>query len=217
MKRLNVLIVCEESQTVCKEFRLLGHRAFSCDLQKCSGGFPEWHISEDCTRLLNGYCDFTTTDGKKHYQRRPWDLIIAHPPCTYLTKAGAQLMFPGGQLNEQRFGEAMKARELFMKILQAECHYIAIENPVPMKVCKLPKPTTFIEPYEFGHPYSKKTLLWLKNLPPLFPTVICPEYVSYTKKKRLAKTRSKTFQGIAKAMAEQWSEFIERSEPLGCP
>lgn len=210
MKRLNVLIVCEESQAVCREFRKLGHRAFSCDLQKCSGGAPEWHIIEDCTRLLNGYCTFKTSDGKKHRQAKQWDLIIAHPPCTYLTKAGAQLMFPKGELNQERYRQAMEARELFMRILNAECQYIAIENPVPMKICQLPKPTTYVQPFEFGHPYSKKTLLWLKNLPPLFPTVMCSDHSSYTSKKRLAKSRSKTFQGIAQAMAEQWSEYITK-------
>lgn len=210
MKRLNVLIVCEESQAVCREFRKLGHRAFSCDLQKCSGGMPEWHIIEDCTRLLNGFCMFRTSDGKKHRQAKQWDLIIAHPPCTYLTKAGAQLMFPNGELNQERYRKAMEARELFMAILNAECEHIAIENPVPMKICKLPKPTTYVQPFEFGHPYSKKTLLWLKNLPPLFPTVMCSNWSSYTAKKRLAKSRSKTFQGIAQAMAEQWSEYITK-------
>lgn len=177
-------------------------------MQKCSGSAPEWHITEDCTRLLNGYCTFKTSDGKKHRQAKQWDLIIAHPPCTYLTKAGAKLMFPNGVLNQERYRQAMEARKLFMTILNAECEYIAIENPVPMKICKLPKPTTYVQPFEFGHPYSKKTLLWLKNLPPLFPTVMCSDYSSYTSKKRLAKSRSKAFQGIAQAMAEQWSEYI---------
>lgn len=208
MRRLNVLIVCEESQAVCREFRKLGHRAFSCDLQKCSGGAPEWHIIEDCTRLLNGCCIFKTSDGKKHRQAEQWDLIIAHPPCTYLTKAGAVFMYPKGVLNQERYRKAMEARELFMAILNAECEYIAVENPQPMKICQLPKPTTYVQPFEFGHPYSKKTLLWLKNLPPLLPTVMCADWKSWVRMKRLPKSRSKTFQGIAQAMAEQWGEYI---------
>lgn len=208
MKRLNVLIVCEESQAVCREFRKLGHRAFSCDLQKCSGGAPEWHIIEDCTRLLNGCCIFKTSDGKKHRQAKQWDLIIAHPPCTYLSKAGAVFMYPKGELNQERYRQAMEAREFFMRIFNAECQYIAIENPQPMKICQLPKPTTYVQPFEFGHPFSKKTLLWLKNLPPLFPTVMCSDWKSWVRMKRLPKSRSKTFQGIAQAMAEQWGEYI---------
>lgn len=214
MKKLNILIACEESQAECIEFRKLGHRAFSCDLLKCSGNHKEWHIIGDCTLLLNGNCQFITEDGAKHKQKGQWDLIIGHPPCTFLSRAGAVRMFPNGTLNDTRYKLALEAKKLFMTILQANCNYIAVENPIPMKILELPKPTTFVEPYMFGEPYSKKTLLWLKNLPPLLPTIYAADYVSWVGKKRLAKTRSKTFKGIAKAMAQQWSDYIINNNAL---
>lgn len=220
---LNVLVACEESQTVCKAFRTLGHRAFSADLQECSGGHPEWHVIGDCLPLLNGDCEFTTQDGKRHHQKGEWQLLIAHPPCTYMSKAGARWMYQGGQLNEERLQLAMEAKEFFFMMYDAKCKYIAIENPRPLAIVGLPQPTTVVQPYEFGDPFSKATYLWLKNLPPLMPTLFTsrhepflPSNISGRKKGQkwsrgvahTAKAASKTFQGIAKAMAFQWSEYI---------
>ena len=221
---MNVLVACEESQTVCKAFRELGHRAFSVDLQKCSGGRPEWHIVGDCLSLLDGDCKFTTQDGKQHRQQGEWQLLIAHPPCTYMSNAGARWMYPkAGQMSEERLKQAMEAKEFFFKMYNAKCQYIAIENPRPLAVVGLPNPSTIVQPYEFGEPYSKATYLWLKNLPPLMPTILCgvykPYLPSHTGGKKLgqkssigvahtAKVRSKTFSGIAKAMATQWTDFI---------
>ena len=205
---MKVLIACEESQAVCKAFRERGHEAFSCDLVPCTGGHPEWHIQGDVLPLLND----------------KWDLIIAHPPCTYMSKAGARWMYPtAGNISQERLAKAMKAKEFFMAILNADCDRIAIENPRPLKVVDLPKPTQVIQPYQFGHPYSKATCLWLKGLPPLEPTEVLTEYKPYCPSNTGGVTRgqsynkggairaaddgvnrSKTFDGIAKAMAEQW-------------
>lgn len=220
---MNVLIACEESQEVCKAFRERGHTAFSCDIQGCSGGHPEWHIMGDALPLLNGYRLFWTMDGAEHDDvlNDPWDLIIAHPPCTYLSNAGARWLWAGHELNEARYAQGLAAKEFFMKFYNAECDRIAIENPVPSSIYNLPEYTQFVQPYEYGHPYSKKTCLWLKNLPPLTPTEIIadhkpfvssgsyskthnPKYKGTSRKGGSARSRSKTFSGIAKAMAEQW-------------
>lgn len=205
---LDVLVACEESQVVCSAFRQLGHVAFSCDLQFCSGNHPEWHIVSDCLPLLNGNCSFDTQDGNKHYLTKKWDLIIAHPPCTYLSKVGAPSMFNNGRVNADRLRLALSAKDFFMQFLNADCMHIAVENPVPLKIIGLPKPSTFVEPYYFGHPFTKKTLLWLVGLPPLMSTLICPVHKSYTAAVRASKLRSKTFSGIARAMATQWSDYI---------
>lgn len=223
---MNVFIACEESQTVCKAFRELGHRAFSCDLQECSGGHPEWHVRGDCLSLINGDCEFLTEDGKKHSQEGEWDLLIAHPPCTYMSKAGARWMYlKAGVINEERLKLALEAKEFFFKLLNAKCKHIAVENPVPLKIVQLPTPDCVVQPYEHGEPFSKKTLLWLKNLPPIMPTQILSEYKPYLPSNtggakrgqkhsrgvtKNAKESSKTFVGIAKAMAEQWSKYIEK-------
>lgn len=206
---MNVLIACEESQEVCKAFRLLGHRVFSCDLQECSGGHPEWHVIGNCLPLLNGDCEFTTQDGMQHHQQGEWQLIVAHPPCTFLSNAGARWMFKKkGKINQDRLNQAMEAKDFFFKILNAKCKYIAIENPRPLAIVGMPQPTTVIQPYEFGEQYSKATCLWLKNLPPLMSTLLCGRHKSLTSVVHSAKKRSKTFHGIAKAMAEQWSYYI---------
>lgn len=232
MKRLKVLVACEESQRVCKAFRDLGHEAYSCDIQEPSGGHPEWHILGDVLRVLNpvplpfsdgdGIC-FATMDRRFH-KVNYWDLIIAHPPCTYLSNAGARHLYKGHKLNEERYAKGLKAKEFFMKFFNADCEHIAVENPIPSKVYELPKYTQIIQPYEYGHPYTKRTCLWLKGLPKLQPTNIvepigtyCPSG-SYSHKhdqkhkgvftKDRAKNRSKTFEGIAKAIAEQWSKYL---------
>lgn len=211
---LDVLVACEESQAVCSAFRQLGHAAFSCDLKSCSGNHPEWHIVGDCLPLLNGNCSFDTQDGHKHSLPKKWDLIIAHPPCTYMSKAGARHMFPNGRINDDRLKLALMAKKFFLRFLSADCKHIAVENPVPLKIVGLPKPSTFVEPYFFGHPFSKKTLLWLVNLPPLIPSLICPSYSPYTRAVHGSLLRSKTFPGIARAMAAQWSDYIIKNYKL---
>ena len=209
---MNILVACEESQRVCIEFRKRGHRAFSCDIIEPSGGHPEWHIQADVLSLLNGDCEFTTLDGKEHKQDGKWDMIIAHPPCTYISNAGARFLYPKGHLNEDRLKKGIEATHFFLRVLYADCEKIAVENPIPSSVYCLPKYTQTIQPYQFGHPVQKKTCLWLKNLPELTPTDICQEKQSskiagnwFNKGgKDRQKNRAKTFPGIARAMAEQW-------------
>lgn len=229
---LKVLVACEESQAVCKAFRELGHEAYSCDIQECSGGHPEWHIQGDVLDILNPN-EWRGTN--LHLQSGHitqvfrWNLIIAHPPCTYLSNAGARWLYAGGKLNEERYKKGLEGKEFFLKFLNANCGYVAIENPIPSSVYDLPQYTQVIQPYEYGEPWSKKTCLWLKGLPPLQPTKIIedhkpfcssgsysknhdPKYKGASRKGGSAKSRSKTFPGIAKAMAEQWSKYIEESK-----
>lgn len=211
---MNVLVACEESQRVTMEFRKLGHNAFSCDIEPCSGGHPEWHIMQDVVSLLDGYCSFKTVDGLEHEVSAKWDLIIAHPPCTYLSNAGARFLYPKGVLNEERLQKGIEAKKLFMAIYNADCEKICVENPIPSRVYELPKYSQIVQPYEYGHPVQKKTCLWLKGLPKLKPTNIVEERQStkiagnwFNKGgKERQKNRAKTFTGIAKAMAEQWGE-----------
>lgn len=205
---MNVLIACEESQIVCSEFLKLGHNAFSCDIQKPSGCYPERHIQSDVIPLLNGKCSFKTMDGNSHSISNNWDLIIAHPPCTYLAASGSVRLYPStGRIDIDRYKKGVQAADFFYKIYNCECKHICIENPRPLKIYNLPPCSQNIEPYLFGDPYSKRTLLWLKGLPPLFATLICSEFQSWTKIHSSAKIRSKTFPGIAKAMASQWSIY----------
>lgn len=217
-----VLVACEESQRVCKAFRDKGHIAFSCDIEDCSGGHPEWHIKQDVLPLLDGNCSFTTCDGVEHTVARKWDMILGFPPCTYLTAAGAVRLYPQkGVLDMERYAKGVDAANFFRAILNADCEKIVVENPTPLKVFKLPRYSQVIEPFMFGHPYKKRTCLWLKGVPELKPTELITEgIVSWvsggskdgngnarkreTTNFRDAKTRSKTFEGIAQAMAEQW-------------
>ena len=217
---MKVLIACEESQTVCKAFREKGHEAYSCDIVECSGGHPEWHIMQDVLPLINGNCEFYTCDGIHHVIDGKWDLLIAHPPCTYLSNAGARHLWKGHKLNRERYQSGLIAKDFFMTLYNADCDKICVENPTPSKIFNLPKYTQTIQPYQFGHPYTKRTHLWLKGLPELKATNIvepvatfCPSG-SYSKKhgekhkglftRDRARERSKTFPGIAQAMAEQW-------------
>lgn len=193
---MNVLVACEESQRVTIEFRKLGHRAFSCDLKSCSGGFPEWHIQDDALKVM---------------RLSEWDLIIAHPPCTYLTAVGAPCLVNGkGEISDfSRYNEMLKAREFFMAFYNSSCRRVCIENPRPMKRADLPQWSQVIQPYDFGDEFSKQTCLWLKGLPYLIPNVIelnrrSPVGVkSWCELHRSASVRSKTFPGIARAMAQQ--------------
>ena len=225
---MKVLIGCEESQRVCTAFRERGHEAYSCDIQEPSGGHPEWHILGDVLEVLNpkdGYgtavsgITFNTMDGEFHTFPGKWDLIIAHPPCTYLTAASAVRLFDSNHniKDKKRYWEGRKAKLFFKQLLNADCEKIAVENPVPLKIWDLPKYNQIIQPYMFGDPWQKKTCLWLKGLPKLNPTYIVEPkgywVNAHGKDKapngmikgfRDKKTRSKTFPGIAKAMAEQW-------------
>lgn len=208
---MTILVACEESQRVCKAFREKGHEAYSCDIEFCSGKRPEWHIWSDVTPLLNGNCTFRTCDGQAHSVTK-WDMIIAFPPCTYLSKAGSCNLYRDGEFDEERFDMGQRAAQFFCAIYNADCPKICIENPVPMKVFNLPKYNQVIEPYYFGVPVSKKTYLWLKGLPFLCPTnVIEPEYTFQTYPlfknsfgKYRQKNRSKTFEEVAEAMALSW-------------
>ncbi len=208
---MKILVACEESQRVCKAFRKRGHEAYSCDIVFCSGKEPQWHIWSNVTPLLNGNCDFRTCDSVVHHVDK-WDMIIAFPPCTYLSKAGSSLLYKGGQLNEERFNLGQQAAEFFMSIYNADCPKICIENPVPIKIFGLPKHTQEIEPYYFGVPVTKKTYLWLKGLPFVCPTnVVAPTYTFTTYPqfknsfgKYRQRNRSKTFEEVAEAMALSW-------------
>lgn len=206
---MRVLIACEESQTVCKEFRVLGHEAYSCDIQECSGGYPEWHIQGDVLEQLD----------------KGWDLMIAHPPCTYLAVSGARWLYnKDGSKNNQRWKNREDALEFVRKLLEAPIPKIAIENPVSAISSQIRKPDQIIRPYQFGDNSTKSTCLWLKGLPKLTPTNIITPSVVTTKSgkvydawwyesslisdlKARAKFRSKTFPGIAKAIAEQWGNL----------
>lgn len=220
---MKILVACEESQAVTKELRALGHEAYSCDIIECSGGHPEWHIMQDVIPLLDGNCSFKTMDAIEHTVSDRWDMIIAFPPCTYLSNAGACRLYPHkGQIDMERYKKGLEAKEFFLKFLNANCDRIAVENPVSSKVFNMPKHTQEIQPYMFGHPFTKKTRLWLRGLPPLQETNAVEPIAPYcpagtgrkdrskygaAKRGEDAKNRAKTFEGVAKAMAEQWTNF----------
>lgn len=203
---MKILVACEESQAVTIELRELGHEAYSSDILPCSGGHPEWHFEGDVIPLL----------------KQKWDMIIAFPPCTYLSNAGACRLYPTkGILNQERYLKGLEGKEFFLQFLNADCPRIAVENPVSSKVFDMPIHSQEIQPYMFGHPYTKKTRLWLRGLPPLTPTNVVEPISPYVpagtgrkdrskygaaKRGEDAKNRSKTFTGIAKAMAEQWGK-----------
>ena len=227
---MKVLVACEESQAVCIEGRKLGHEVYSCDIQECSGGHPEWHIMCDVLPLLNGNCDFNTMDGENHSLSGRWDMIVAFPPCTYLTVTGNRWF------NIDRYGEKAIQRhkdrkdgvDFFMAFANADCEKIAIENPVGIMSSEWRKPNQIINPWQFGDAFEKKTCLWLKGLPELTHTNIVkipprkkfdsgksmPSWYAeawHLPKEERAKLRSKTFPGIAKAMAQQWMGESNRS------
>lgn len=229
---MNVLVACEESQAVCTEFRKKGHSAYSCDLLDCSGGHLEWHIKGDVLPIINGSCFFVTVDGKLHYMPGNWDMIIAFPPCTDLAISGARHFEKKRADGRQQASIEFFAAFLYARctkiaienpvgIISGE--YITEYFPALAKEYGLPrKPSQIIQPYFFGDPHRKTTCLWLKNLPQLVSTnIVEPTLVQYTckdgrqvtfdssymvstKKGERGKQRSKTFHGIAKAMAEQW-------------
>ena len=221
---MRILVACEESQNVTNELRKLGHEAYSCDIQMHSGTHDEWHICQDVLPLLNGFCKFKTVDGNYHEINSKWDMIIAFPPCTDLCVSGARHF-----AKKQADGTQQRSIDFFMKFVNADCDKIAIENPIGIMSTKYRKPDQIIQPWQFGDKYSKSTCLWLKNLPLLVPTKIVEkgEFIEWIdkngKKKRQAKwfyealkksknaeerakIRSKTFPGIANAMATQWTK-----------
>ena len=217
---MKILIACEESQTVCKAFRKLGHEAYSCDTLLCSGGHPEWHIHGDVLEVLKTGVCYLETGKVIHIMK--WDMMIAHPPCTYLSNAGARFLYPKGELNidRKKFGDI--AALFFMNLYNSDIPLICIENPIPSKVYDLPKYSQIIQPYEHGHPYQKRTCLLLKGLPELKPTNIV-EGIQSTKIAgnwfnkggiERQRNRAKTFPGIAKAMAEQWRLNDERKKKV---
>ena len=212
---MRVLVACEESQAVTVELRRLGHEAYSCDIESFSGEHPEWHLQTDVRDLL----------------KMKWDMLIAFPPCTYLSNAGACRLYPTkGVLNQERYKKGLAAKEFFMMFLNADCQRIAVENPVSSRVFEMPPHTQEIQPYQFygaEHPYTKKTRLWIKGLPllvPVEPVEPIGPYVpagtgrkdrskyGFAKRGEDAKNRAKTFPGIAKAMAEQWAGPVEAAQ-----
>ena len=207
---MKVLIACEESQEVCKAFRARGFKAYSCDIQECSGGHPEWHIKDDVLKHIN----------------ENWDLIIAHPPCTDLAVSGAAWF-----KEKQHDMRQQKSCVFFMYFILANCKHIAVENPIGIMSTVYRKPDQIIQPWQFGDNFAKSTCLWLKGLPLLQPYVTEKpelEYIEWIDKKtgklkrrpkwfadawhlppeERSRVRSKTFPGIAKAMAEQWGDYL---------
>lgn len=211
MKNPKVLVACEESQAVCTAFREMGIEAYSCDIQECSGGHPEWHIQQDVLPLLDGDCCFYTKDGVQHFIKGEWDLIITFPPCTNLAVSGARYFE-----EKRKDGRQQKSIDFFMRFVNAKCKHIAIENPIGIMSTHYKKPNQIIQPWQFGHGETKATCLWLKNLCELTPTDIVDgreqKVWRMPPSKDRAKLRSKTYPGIAKAMAEQWSKYIEEHD-----
>ena len=210
---MKVLVACEESHAITKELRRLGHEAFSCDIIPCSGGHPEWHYQQDVLEILD----------------KGWDMMIAHPPCTYLAVSGARWLYnKDGSKNLDRWEKQSEALDFVQKLMGAPIDKIAIENPISVISSHIRKPDQIVQPWMFGDKASKSTCLWLKNLPLLEPTDIVEkgEFIEFISKKGVkkrqpkwyfdalkdAKTteerrtlRSKTFKGMAKAMANQWT------------
>lgn len=225
---MDILIACEESQVVCAAFRELGHNAFSCDIKPCSGGHPEWHIIGDCSELLNGHCVFTTCDGAVHIIAERWDMIIAHPPCTYLSNAGNRhINQPGREMKRTL------AADFFMKFVNCDCERVCIENPAGYMNSHYRTADQQIHPYFFSRSVGdedyqlKRTNLWLFGLEPLDYNIVVPQpqpisvtvrsdgivkkqyYTQTCSGKDRATMRSKTFPGVARAMAEQWGNNVQ--------
>lgn len=212
-KNIDVIIGCEKSQVVCEAFRALGFNAFSCDTEPATGSHPEWHLQMDVFEAL---------------RLRKWTLGIFHPPCTFMSKAGARFMFPkAGIIDEERLAKAMEAKQFFMRLLEYGLPYEAVENPTPLKVVGLPEPSQVIQPYQFGHPFSKRTLLWTRNLPQLEHTDVLDEYKPFLPSNtggakrgqkhhrgtaKNADEASVTFKGVGEAMAEQWGAYVLKKE-----
>lgn len=201
-----VLIACEQSQVVCAAFRRLGFEAYSNDIMPCYGGHPEWHILGDAQLVVQGRNVFDLESGGAVEMPGLWSLIIAHPPCTMLTHSSAVALSQGKHTLE----DIQKGAQFFMAMLMAPAQHVAVENPAPMKIAGLPRYNQVVQPYEFGHKFSKRVCLWLRNLPPLLP--MRGYYVEHEQwLKHCAsnsRRRSKTFDGIAEAMAHQWGGLL---------
>jgi len=230
---MKILVACEESQAVTIELRRLGHEAYSCDIEPCSGGHPEWHIQQNVLSLLNGKCYFYTVDGTYHdtVAKWRWDMIIAFPPCTYLTVTGNRWFNIDryGEKAIRRYEEREKAIAFFMAFANAKCDKIAIENPRGVMSTVYRKPDYTDSPCNHGDPERKQICLWLKGLEPLKPTnIVEPKLYTYKDGRtdpnwhmstiglpanERSKARSKTFPGIAKAMAEQWAGKCAEVQP----
>lgn len=238
MRKINILVACEESQRVCTEFRKLGFNAFSCDLLPCSGGHPEWHFQYDVLEIIKNRGGILQ-DGHSEYIEGDWDMMVAHPPCTFLAVSGAKWYYHPDDKDlpiekrrpHPKFPNRAQDREdgaaFFMALANSNINRIAIENPVGIMNTRFRKPDQIVQPWMFGDSASKKTCLWLKNLPMLEPTDIVDEgeYIEFGSGRRLAKWysdgltktktpeerrtwRSKTFPGFAKAIAEQWGKVL---------
>lgn len=220
-KSMDILVACEESQEIAKRMRAKGHNAFSCDIQNCSGGHPEWHILGDCIPIINGRCNFKTEDGQSHSIDDKWDMIIAHPPCTYLTVTGNSWfnIEKYGDKARKRHKDREEAAKFFMNFVYADCEKIAIENPIGYMSTHYRKPDQIVHPYYFGDDARKATCLWLKGLPLLRKTNEVPFTVVKTghgtdspwhaftwnlPAEERSRARSKTFPGMAEAIAQQW-------------
>jgi hypothetical protein len=218
MRRLNVLIACEESQAECIAFRELGCNAYSCDIQPCRrDGHPEWHIQGDVIPFLDGLTKFRTQAGERR-QVRQWDLIVAHPPCTYLCRLSGVLLKSNAdwyvtfndevfEVNFDRYQKLKEGRAFFMHCLNAKADYLAVENPVPLRIARLPRPSAFVDPSWFGVKYTKKTCYWLRNLPPPMAEIDFPNPKCFVHCSR-GKYRSRTFPAMARAIARQWLDYI---------
>lgn len=224
---MKILVACEESQALTIELRRLGHEAYSCDIIPCSGGHQQWHIMQDVLPLLNGRCTFRTNDGTVHKQDAKWDMIIAFPPCTYLTVTGNKWFKPEyASRFPTRQDDRDAAIEFFMAFANADCPKIAIENPVGIMSTRWRRPDQIIQPWMFGDAYEKKTCLWLKGLRTLVQTETVnppprmklksgksmPDWYARPRHSKERQTmRAKTFPGIARAMAEQWAGEVAQT------
>ena len=209
MNEVKVLVACECSQVVCSAFRRKGIKAYSCDLEPSYGGHPEWHIMCDALVVIKGCGVFPLENGKSVRIKGRWNMIIAHPPCTNLTHSSAVALSQGKHTIE----DVMNGAWFFRQILNAPTDLLAIENPAPMAIAELPRYNQTIQPYDFGHKYSKRVCLWLKGLPPLLPTharvLNHVPWLGHCSNR--SKRRSKTFEGIAEAMAEQWIKYLKHT------
>lgn len=207
--RPHVLLACECSQIECTAFRNAGCLAFSCDLQPAEGGHPEWHIKHSVLDILEPPVTFRTQNGTRHHVDH-WDLIIAHPPCTYLTYAGSRYLFPGHNLDPDRYEKLKEAARFFRHFLNLSCPHVCIENPAPMKISELPRPNSYAQPFWFGSRWRKRLCFWLKGLPDLLPTIEHPTPRSYVYCTRGGHKRSKSFPEVAEAMVKQWLPVITK-------
>lgn len=218
MRNIYVLIACECSQAETIAFRARGFYAYSCDIEPvCKYGCPRWHIQGDVSPYLHGKTFFKVQSGELERVPR-WDMIIAHPPCTYLTKIGAQHLYKNADtyvwdgekqilVNGERWESLKKAKTFFMECLNADAPFVAVENPIPMRLAQMPAPSAYADPSWFGSRFTKKTLYWLRNLPPLMAEIQNVSARPLVNARR-GKYRSVTDLNLANAIARQWGDYI---------